>query len=421
MNFRIKIKKNKWLYVLVVLFVLAGCAFAFSTGESGERKVHYTQADVNLLIAAVLLALIFSFLCSIAEAVLLSITPSYIEELRQRHTQKADLLKRLRQENVDRSLAAILTLNTMAHTAGATVAGAQAAIVFGSNAIGIFSAAMTLLILYFTEILPKTIGAVYWRHLAGVTSGFIKILIGVLFPLIWLSEGFTRLIARGKNLHVFSRAEFIAMANIGEQTGEIEEHESRIIRNLFKFGSLKTEDIMTPRSVISSLPQDLTITQAAERAIHSSFSRLPIYGKDLDEITGFVLKDDIVVRNVEGQGSARLETLKRKLFCVEENLSLSDLLEFFLDNRQHIALVVDAYGAVRGLVTLEDVVETLLGMEIIDEMDKVADMRVLARQQWEKRAKTLGIEIEAAQEVKEEKEMSADKNGAPAAEEKSNK
>ncbi len=412
MILRIKIKKNNWLYVVVMLFVLAGCAFAFGTAESGARAIHYSQADVNMLIAAVLLALIFSFLCSIAEAVLLSITPSYIEELRQRHPKKADILKRLRQDNVDRSLAAILTLNTIANTVGATLAGAQASIVFGSKAIGYFSAAMTLMILYLSEIIPKTIGAVYWRQLAGLTSGYIRILIAVLFPLIRLSEGLTRLIARGKNLHVFSRAEFIAMANIGEQTGEIEEHESRIIRNLFKFGSLKTKDIMTPRSVISALPQDLTITQAAERAIHSSFSRLPIYGKDLDEITGFVLKDDIVVRNVEGQGDAPLETLKRKIFCVEENVSLSDLLEFFLDNRQHIALVVDAYGAARGLVTLEDVVETLLGMEIIDEMDKVADMRVLARQQWEKRAKTLGIEIETAQEFKEEKEMAADKNGS---------
>ncbi|HDQ05044.1 MAG TPA: HlyC/CorC family transporter [Deltaproteobacteria bacterium] len=391
--------------------LLVGSAAAVSF-EGTEEQLAYTRTNVTLLIIFVLLALFFSFLCSIAEAVLLSITPSYIEELRERKHKRASVLKRLRQDNVDRSLAAILTLNTIAHTIGATIAGAQAAIIFGSKGVGIFSGILTLMILYLSEIIPKTIGAIYWRQLVGVTAGFVRLLISILFPLIRVSEGLTRMIARGKNLHVFSRAEFIAMANIGEQTGEIEEHESRIIRNLFKFGSLKTADIMTPRSVISAIPQNLSINEAAEKAIHSSFSRLPIYGNDLDEITGFVLKDDIVLRNVEGQGEAHLESLKRKIFCVSEEMSLSDLLEFFLDNRQHIALVVDEYGGTQGLVTLEDVVETLLGMEIIDEMDKVVDMRVLARQQWEKRAKSLGIEFETVEQLNDKKEKSSDKDGS---------
>ncbi len=408
----LRIKRIKWAYVLILLLMLAGCAFAFSLGNREEQVIAYTNADVTLLVTFVALALFFSFLCSVAEAVLLSITPSYIEELREKQPQKADLLRKLRQENVDRSLAAILTLNTIAHTVGATIAGAQAAIVFGSKSLGLFSAAMTLMILYLSEIIPKTIGAVYWRKLVGVTAVFIKLLIYILAPLIWLSEGLTRLIARGKNVDVFSRSEFIAMANIGEQSGEIEEHESRIIRNLFKFGSLKTADIMTPRSVISALPENISINQAAEKAIHSSFSRLPVYGGDLDEITGFVLKDEIVVRNVEGQGAVPLESLKRKIFCVPENMLLSDLLEYLLDNRQHIALVVDEYGGTRGLVTLEDVVETLLGMEIVDERDRVADMRVLARQQWEKRAKSLGIDLEALENDKDEEDNSSDRKPA---------
>jgi len=401
----------RWAYVLLFFMLLVGSAAAVSF-EGTEEQLAYTRTNVTLLIIFVLLALFFSFLCSIAEAVLLSITPSYIEELRERKHKRASVLKRLRQDNVDRSLAAILTLNTIAHTIGATIAGAQAAIIFGSKGVGIFSGILTLMILYLSEIIPKTIGAIYWRQLVGVTAGFVRLLISILFPLIRVSEGLTRMIARGKNLHVFSRAEFIAMANIGEQTGEIEEHESRIIRNLFKFGSLKTADIMTPRSVISAIPQNLSINEAAEKAIHSSFSRLPIYGNDLDEITGFVLKDDIVLRNVEGQGEAHLESLKRKIFCVSEEMSLSDLLEFFLDNRQHIALVVDEYGGTQGLVTLEDVVETLLGMEIIDEMDKVVDMRVLARQQWEKRAKSLGIEFETVEQLNDKKEKSSDKDGS---------
>lgn len=406
----LRIKRINWAYVLILLLMLVGCAFAFSLRSREEQIIEYTSIDVTLLISFVSLALVFSFLCSIAEAVLLSITPSYIEELREKQPKKADALRKLRQENVDRSLAAILTLNTIAHTVGATVAGAQAAVVFGSNSLGVFSAVMTLMILYLSEIIPKTIGAVYWRKLVGVTSGFIRFLIKVLFPLIWLSEGLTRLIARGKNIDVFSRSEFIAMANIGEQTGEIEEHESRIIRNLFKFGFLRTADIMTPRSVISALPENISINQAAKKAIHASFSRLPVYGGNIDEITGFVLKDEIVVRNVEGQGDASLESLKRKIFCVPENMLLSDLLEYLLDNRQHIALVVDEYGGTRGLVTLEDVVETLLGMEIVDEKDSVADMRILARQRWEKRAKSLGIDLEALEKDSDEKEnLSAEK------------
>jgi len=406
----LKIKRINWAYVLILVLMLVGCAFAFSLGSREEQVIAYTNADVTLLVTFIALALFFSFLCSVAEAVLLSITPSYIEELREKQPKKAELLRNLRQENVDRSLAAILTLNTMAHTIGATVAGAQAAIVFGSKSLGVFSVVMTLMILYLSEIIPKTIGAVYWRKLVGVTSGFIRFLIKVLSPLIWLSEGLTRLIARGKNVDVFSRSEFIAMANIGEQSGEIEEHESRIIRNLFKFGSLETADIMTPRSVISALPENISINQAAEKAIHSSFSRLPVSGGNLDEITGFVLKDEIVVRNVEGQGAVPLESLKRKIFCVPENMLLSDLLEYLLDNRQHIALVVDEYGGTRGLVTLEDVVETLLGMEIVDEKDSVADMRILARQRWEKRAKSLGIDLEALENDDDENEnLSAEK------------
>ncbi len=381
------------VFVFVALLVLGGSVFqaAFSATESTPPQ--YTANDLTLLIAYVLLALCVSFLCSVAEAVLLSITPSYIEGLKEKQPQRARLLKRLRQDNVDRSLAAILTLNTIAHTVGAIVAGAQAVIVFGSASIGLFSAAMTLLILYLSEIIPKTIGAVYWTKLTGVTAVFVRCMIKVLYPLIWVSEGLTRVIARGKEMHVFSRTEFIAMANIGEQTGGIHESESRIIRNLFRFGSLKAADVMTPRTVIAALPQDISVTDAIRTAMSTPFSRLPVYGRDIDDVTGFVLKDEIVMSNVRGQGNRKLESLKRAISCVPEVMPLSNLMEFFLDHRRHIALVVDEYGGTKGLVTLEDVVETLLGMEIIDEMDKVEDMRVLARQKWEQRAKSLGIEV----------------------------
>jgi CBS domain containing-hemolysin-like protein len=249
-----------------------------------------TQNDLILLIAFVLLALIFSFLCSIAEAVLLSITPAYIEGLREKHPRRSELLKQLRQDRVDQSLAAILTLNTIAHTVGAVVAGSKAAVVFGSDWVGLFSAVLTLIILFLTEIVPKTIGAVYWSSLSGITGIFIHTLIRVLYPLVWLSEGLTKLIASGKVMHVFSREEFVAMAGIGEQTGHIDKQESRIIRNIFRFDSLKSTDIMTPRTVISALPQDMSVTEALEKAIQMPFSRLPVYRNNIDDIMRFLRK-----------------------------------------------------------------------------------------------------------------------------------
>ncbi len=351
----------------------------------------YSRSDVVLLVTYVLMALVFSFLCSVAEAVLLSITPSYIAGLREEKPKLAALLKQLKQENVDQSLAAILTLNTIAHTVGAIGSGAKATAVFGSTWFGLFSAIMTLMILFLSEIIPKTLGAVHWRKLTGITSIFVRTLILILFPLIWLSERLTKLIARRENIHVFSRDEFIAMAGIGEQAGHIKERESRIIRNLFRFESIKAKDIMTPRTVIVALWQDMTVTEALDVKSLAPFSRLPLYRRNIDDIIGFILKDDMLLSKAQDQREVKLETLKRDIMTVSGEMTLSGLLEFLLDQRQHIALVVDEYGGTKGLVTLEDVVETLLGMEIVDEMDKVEDMQALARQQWEKRAKALGL------------------------------
>ncbi len=348
-------------------------------------------ADFLLLVAVVFLALGFSFLCSVAEAVLLSITPSYIESLREKNPQRADTLRKLRLERIDQSLAAILTLNTIAHTVGAIVAGAQALVVFGNAWIGVFSAVMTALILFLSEIVPKTLGAVYWKAFVGMTAFFVNVLITVLYPLVWVSNGLTKLISRGKKDHVFSRDEFIAMAGIGEQSGHLEEHESRIIRNIFRFGSMTIAAVMTPRTVVTALQQDSGIALVLPRVSGTPFSRLPLYGRDLDDITGFVLKDDILICMSKGSCEGSLSRLRRDILRVPETLTLSDQLEIFLEKRQQIAVVVDEYGGTRGLVTLEDVVETLFGMEIMDEMDKVADMQVLARQQWKKRSESLGI------------------------------
>lgn len=351
-----------------------------------------SDADVMLLIAYVLLALGVSFLCSIAEAVLLSIPPSYIEGQKERRPERAALLQRLKQDQIDRSLAAILTLNTIAHTVGAIGAGAKAAGVFGSAWFGVFSAAMTLMILFLSEIVPKTIGAVYWSKLVAPTAFFVKLLILLLFPIVWISERMTRFISRGKTLHIFSRDEFIAMASAGARSGQIPRKESRIIHNLLHFEKLKATDIMTPRTVISALPEELRIVDALQEVTRTPFSRIPVYRSNLDDVSGFVLKDDILILAAQQRGNDRLAELKRAIPSVPESVSLTLLLERFLKDRQQIAMVVNEYGETEGLVTLEDLIETLMGLEIVDETDDVADMRVLARKQWLERIKTMGLE-----------------------------
>ncbi len=348
--------------------------------------------DVVLLMLYVLLALGFSFLCSVAEAVLLSITPSYIEDQNEKSPKLAALLKRLKQDNIDRSLAAILTLNTIAHTVGAIMAGAKATVVFGSTWFGVFSAVMTLMILFLSEIVPKTIGAIYWSKLTGLTAVFVRTLIVTLYPLVCISEKLTRFISRGKETHIFSRTEFLAMARVGGRTGHLSNNESRIILNLFRFGTLKVTDIMTPRTVVSGLPEDMTISDAVAYIAQNPFSRLPLYKTDIHDVTGFVLRDDILLEEAQGRGDETMRSLKRDIHAVPEAASLSVLLELLLGRHQHIAIVVDEYGAMKGLVTLEDLFETLIGIEIMDETDKVEDMRALARRLWIKRARALGID-----------------------------
>jgi CBS domain containing-hemolysin-like protein len=355
-----------------------------------------TSGDVTALIAYITLALLFSFLCSIAEAVLLSVTPSFIESLKETNPRSAKRLQAIKIDNVDRSLAAILTLNTIAHTVGAIGSGAKATVVFGSAWFGVFSAVMTLMILFLSEIVPKTIGAVYWSKLVGPTSLFVQGLIYGLYPIVWLSERVTKLIARDAKAHVFSRDELVSMASIGEQSGQLAEGESRIINNLLKFGSLTARDIMTPRTVVTAFPENSEISQALEIARNKPFSRLPVYRNNLDDITGFVLRSEILLQQGEEESEGVIESLRRDISKVVGSLPLPDLLEQFLRERQHIALVVDEFGGCQGIVTLEDLLETMTGSEIMDELDNIEDMQSYAKQQWKKRAKRLGIETSDA-------------------------
>jgi len=391
-----QIQRMGKMILILPFLVFSKLVFAAGYIDKVDEVVlsHQDRSDaIFLLVVFVSMALVISFLCSVAETVLLSITPSYIEGLRDKNPEQAARLKLLRQEKIDRSLAAILTMNTVAHTVGAIEAGAQSAVVFGSTWVGFFSAIMTLLILFLSEIVPKTLGAVYWHKLVGVTILYIRSLIVLMYPLVVISEALTRLITRGKSVHKFSREEFLAMVGFGQKSGEIDEHESKIIQNLFRFRSLKVTDVMTPRVVITALSEDMPVSEAQKALRHCPFSRLPLYGENIDDITGFALKDKIMMYKSSGGKELTLASFKRKLHAVPDFMLLPKLLEVFLDSRQHIAIIVNEYGGVKGLVTLEDVIETLLGMDIVDETDNVTDMRALARQQWEKRAGALGFEL----------------------------
>ncbi|ENU29834.1 CNNM domain-containing protein [Acinetobacter sp. NIPH 1852] len=359
--------------------------FSFASALSG---------DALLLLLYVFLALFFSFLCSIAEATLLSITPSYVAGLNETDPKKAEQLRRLKEDNIDQSLAAILTVNTIAHTVGAIGAGAKAVTVFGQVWFGVFSAVMTLLILFASEIIPKTLGAVYWRQLAGLTVIYVNFLIKIMYPLILISEKLTKLISGGKKVQQFSRDEFVAMAGIGKEEGMLNDRESKIIRNLFLFKSFDASTVMTPRIVVSALQKDLTVDEVLSMPTSSNFSRIPIYDNDLDSVVGFVLREDLLVAKNHGQGGHSINEFRREIITVMAKTPLSRLMEILLEQRQHIALVVGEYGDTKGVVTLEDVVETLLGIEILDEGDKVEDMQKLARQLWEKRVGKMGIHLD---------------------------
>ncbi|SFW28437.1 Hemolysin, contains CBS domains [Sinomicrobium oceani] len=350
---------------------------------------------MTLLVLYALVSILFSFLCSVLEAVLLSITPTFINLKKQEGKSYAANLEALKND-VDRPLVAILTFNTIAHTVGAILVGVQAEKTFGSgnNAVGIVSAIMTALILIVSEIIPKTIGATFWKQLANFTSKTLNLLI---FPLqytglLWVLRLATRLIG-GKAAHesVFSREDFTAMADIAEQEGVFEQGESKIIKNLLQFNEVYARDIMTPRTVIKTASEDLSIETFFKNNPKLRFSRIPVYKDNPDNITGFILKDEVMEEIINGNGDLKLADIRRNILIIQRNLPIPDLFESFILQREHIALIVDEYGSVSGLVTMEDVIETLLGLEIVDESDNVEDLQVLARRNWQLRAKRLGI------------------------------
>lgn len=381
----------KVLLPVAVLFAAGGCSPG-GAGAGGEA----TGSDAVLLIVFLAIALGFSFLCSIAEAVLLSITPSYAAQLREQGNSASPLIDELK-ENVERPLSAILSLNTIAHTVGATGVGAQALKVFGESRMAIVSAVLTLLILVLSEIIPKTIGAVYWRSLAPLVARTTKVLIWLMYPLVVMSEWLGKMFAPAHAHPTVTRAEVAALAMQGATEGHIDAGESRIVANLFRFRELRVEDIMTPRTVVLSMPESMTVGEAMAEHPKLQFSRVPIFEKTRDEVSGFILKDELLLAHARGENDKPLSELRRELMAVPEKATLSRLFEQLIDTRAHVALVVDEFGGTAGLVTLEDLVETLFGLEIVDEADRNVDMQALARKKWQERAKKLGIEADAVQ------------------------
>jgi len=344
--------------------------------------------SLSLLIVYVAVAIGVSFLCSIMEAVLLSVTPAYIGAL---EATKPDLAARLRElkSDVDRPLAAILTLNTVAHTIGAAGAGAQAAAYFGSGAIGIFSAVLTLGILVLSEIIPKTLGAVYWRGLAPVVAKSLKPLIYLLYPLVIMSQWFAKLLTRGEKEGDVSREELAALADIGAEEGVLGDREAHFFKSLLKFESLEAGDVMTPRTVMVAFPETASVDELVDAK--RPFSRYPVYSENHDQITGYVLLSDALTKVADDNHDTQLSDLRRDLDTVPEDESVLVLFERLVEGREHIALVVDQYGGTAGIATMEDVIETLLGLEITDETDKNEDMQMLARDQWRARAAQFGL------------------------------
>ena len=349
------------------------------------------------LILFVFLAIGFSFYCSVAEAVLLSISPSFIGTLRESRPVDAKRLSELK-SNIDRPLAAILSLNTIAHTVGAAGVGAQAVAIWGDTALGIAGAVMTFLILIFSEIIPKTIGALYWRKLGPLVAITVRWLIILLYPLVWISEKLTKILSGGKSHHTLTREELGAMAEIGAQQGVLGQSESKFFSALIRFPEVKVKDVMTPRVVVVAFDETTTVAELFERLPELPTSRIPIFKETLDHATGFVLKVDLLLARGEGKQDQPLSAFKRELLSVTDEAPLPEVLETLLADRHHIAIVVGQFGAVRGVVTLEDIVETLLGLEIVDEHDTEVDMQKFARDRWRDRAKKIGLEVDSVKE-----------------------
>ena len=339
---------------------------------------------MTLLLVFLLGAMFVSFLCSILESVLMSTPLSYITMREDEGYKAATLFKKYKQDNAQ-AIAAILSLNTIAHTIGAAGVGMQATEVFGSEWFGVVSVVTTILILVFTEIIPKTIGTSQWRRLMGFTALTIRVLIFILYPVVILVQWFTRLIAPHDDETAVSREEVAAMADMGEDEGVIDSDENKIIQNVIKLSSIKAYDVMTPRVVAATAPESMTLRDFYRQAEYSHFSRIPVYADEEDFITGYVLRSEALEELAEDHFATTLGQIKRTIPLFNEEMSVAEIWDNLLRHKEQIAGIIDEFGAFQGIITLEDIIETIFGLEIIDESDQVADMQQYARERWQQR------------------------------------
>lgn len=359
---------------------------------------------MGLLITYLLGTLSISFLCSILESVLMSTPFSYITMRKEQGYRLADKFLDYKTDT-DRPLAAILSLNTIANTIGAAGVGRQATILFGSTWFGIISAITTLLILIFAEIVPKTIGTSYWKYLMGFTTRVISFLIFILYPLVMLIGLISKWIARDDAEVTVSREEVTAMANMGEEEGVIDKDENRVIQNIMKLDNVKAFDAMTPRIVAVTAQENMTLKNFYKNDTYLHFSRIPVYGDSPEYITGYILLSDALEGLADDEFDKRLRELKRPISFFHDEDSLSTIWEELLKKHEQMAMIIDEYGCFQGIITLEDIIETILGLEIIDENDTVIDMQQFARERWErrqKRFKTIVLPAETAENHEED-------------------
>lgn len=338
---------------------------------------------MTLLFIYLAVAIGVSFLCSVLEAVLLSITPSFVEQMQTKKPASGVVLSKVK-TRLEESLASILILNTFAHTMGAAGVGAQAIGIFGEKWETLIAVLLTLVILYFSEIIPKTLGATFWRTLAVPSAYIISWLVKLVYPLVWLSTRLTRSFNQGKDNEI-TREEIIALASLGYKDGSLFSQENEYLSNILNLRELRTGDVFTPRTVVHMLHQNITVSEALNHERTSQFTRIPVYGNTIDDITGKVIKGDLYEAERNGHGDEPISDFVVPLPPVSEKLPVQQLLDMFIKNRCHIYSVEDEYGQTSGVVTLEDAIETLLGREIVDESDSVTDMQALARDKYRDR------------------------------------
>ena len=344
--------------------------------------------EEQLIYIIMLISVLLSALCSMLEATLLSTPLSYITALEEQGIKGSQLLKRLKQ-SPDRAISAILCLNTIANTVGASIVGSLVYDVYGSAIVGVFSTIFTFTILIFSEIIPQTIGTSYWRKLAIPAASVINAMIFIMFPLVWLLEHLTHIISSKSTQVSVSREDISAMVSVATEEEVIEKDEKKMIQNLLKLDEITAHEIMTPSTVVEMAEGNMTVREFYDSA-DLTHSRILVFDDDnSDYVIGYVLRQTVLEKMAEDKFKTRIRDISRPILSFSEDEPVGNIWEKFLEKKEHISVIIDEYGTFRGLVTLEDVIETMLGQEIVDETDEVVDMQEYAKEQWEKAQKDI--------------------------------